>query len=198
MGWSVFRLKWTGRIGLFCASLLSLQLLMVPLGSAAEASVSPNRYGLGMLVGRAYDPDSFGLAFVQGQLLVDYDRVFRHKVPDALHLKFEANLGLTTDGRNKRLASINMLALYYLGNRPRWHWTPYVEAGIGLIYTSFRVDGQGLYVNFNPQAGAGVEFPLPDNQAMTIALRLHHLSNGGLHKENRGVNSALLMIGYLF
>ena len=198
MGWSVFRLKGSVRVGLLCIVLLGLQLFFVPVGTAAEEHARPNRYGVGLLVGRAYDPDSFGLVLVKGLVLVDYDRVFWHRAPDALDLKFEANLGLTTDGRTRSLASFNVLALYSLGNRLNRRWTPYAEAGIGLIYTGFRVEGQGLHVNFNAQAGAGDEFPLANDQAVTIALRLHHLSNGGLYKENRGVNSALMMIGYLF
>lgn len=168
-------------------------------GSAADRTESlPTRYGASLLVGNAYDPDHIGLAIVQGQMLVDYDRIFWHAAPQSLRLKFEANAGLTTDGRHRSLLAVNMLALYYL-DRFSWDsWTPYVEAGIGLIYTDFRVEGQGLRFNFNPQAGVGFEYALPGGGALTTAVRLHHISNGNTYKDNRGVNSALLMIGYLF
>jgi hypothetical protein len=29
-------------------------------------------------------------------------------------------------------------------------------------------------------------------------LRLHHVSNAGLHKDNRGINSVVLQVGFFF
>jgi len=159
---------------------------------------APNRYGVGLLLGQAYDPQDIGLAMLQGVLLVDYDRIFPHRAPESLRLKFEGNLGVTTDGRNRLLVSVDMLALNYLPRLAIANWTPYIEAGIGLIYSDFRVEGQGLRFNFNPQAGVGFEYALPKGRALTTALRFHHVSNGNLYRENRGMNSVLLMIGYLF
>ena len=156
------------------------------------------RYGVALLAGSAYDPDNIGLAMVQGQMLVDYDRIFWHKAPESLRLKFEVNGGLTTDGRHRALLSIGMLAFNYLNGFQIGDWLPYIEAGIGVIYTDFQVEGQGSRINFNPQLGAGFEYPLQTGGAMTMGLRLHHISNGNLLDENRGVNSALLVIGYLF
>jgi hypothetical protein len=94
--------------------------------------------------------------------------------------------------------SLNMLALNYFENWQIGTCTPYVEAGIGAIYTDFQVKDQGSRINFNPQLGVGFEYPLQTGGAMTLGLRLHHISNGNLLKDNRGVNSALLMFGYLF
>jgi lipid A 3-O-deacylase len=31
-----------------------------------------------------------------------------------------------------------------------------------------------------------------------VSLRLHHISNAGLHRDNRGVNSVLLQAGWYF
>lgn len=179
-------------------------LLLSALSVSAEEQVadkdgySPARYGVALLAGAAYDPDHTDLLLVQGQMLLDYEQVAWHKAPDYLKMKFEVNAGLTLDSRKRALVSVNMLALRYFRS-----WTvagsiPYVEAGIGLIYTDFQVKEQGLRFNFNPQAGVGFEHPLSDGGAVTTALRLHHLSNSNLHDDNRGVNSALLMIGYLF
>lgn len=165
---------------------------------AATSEYSPTRYGVALLGGKSYDPDHFGLLIVQGQALFDYDRIFWHDAPEALRLKLEANAGLTTDGRHRGLLAVNAMALYYLDRFKYGSWTPYVEAGVGLIYTDFQVEEQGMRFNFNPQAGFGVEYALPNGAAITTALRLHHVSNGGTHHDNRGVNSALLMIGYLF
>lgn len=182
-----------------CALILLLFLLFFPVsGRAQPREALATRYGGGLLLGQAYDPEQIGLVIVQGIALLDYDRVAWHPAPDSLRLKFEANLGLTTDGRNRALIAANMLALYYLDDWQRGEWTPYGEAGIGLIYTDFRVEGQGLRFNFNPQLGLGVERKLDQNRALQLALRLHHVSNGDTYEENRGINSALLMLGVLF
>ncbi len=177
---------------------IALCLSFFLLQTAAAEEYAPTRYGAALLAGKAYDPDSFGLLMLQGQVLLDYDRVFWHAAPEDLRFKLEANLGITTDGRHRGLAGVNALALYYLPQFKRAQWTPYVEAGVGVIYTDFQVAGQGLRFNFNPQVGVGVEYELANGAAVTGAIRLHHLSNGELHDDNRGVNSALLLIGYLF
>ena len=158
----------------------------------------PTRYGAALLAGKVYDPDDIGLLLVQGQALVDYDRIFWHAAPESLRLKFEINGGLTTDGRHRALLSFNVLAFNYLNSLQISSWVPSVEAGIGLIYTDFQVKEQGSRINFNPQLGVGVEHPLQLGGAVTVGLRLHHISNGNLLKDNRGVNSALLIIGYMF
>lgn len=172
--------------------------LALPVAAQDDDLYAPTRYGTALLAGKAYDPDNIGLLMVQGQMLVDYDRVFWHAAPESLRLKFEVNGGLTIDGDQRTLLSLNMLALNYLGGFRIGSGLPYVEAGIGAIYTDFKVDGQGSRFNFNPQLGAGLEYPLQAGGTMTMGLRLHHISNGNLLKENRGVNSALLMIGYIF
>lgn len=184
---------------------LSLQLLLAICFMLVSVSVqadvgaySPVRYGVALLGGAAYDPDHIDLVIIQGQMLLDYEQVAWHKAPDYLKMKFEVNAGLILDSRKRALVSVNMLALRYFRSYTMADWVPYVEAGIGVIYTDFQVKEQGLRFNFNPQAGAGLKRPLSEGAAMTIALRLHHLSNGSLHEDNRGVNSALLQIGYLF
>jgi len=167
------------------------------LAADSGRELASTRYGIAVLGGQAYDPDHFGLVIVQGQMLLDYQRVFWHPAPKALRLKLEANLGLRTDSKPRGLIAANALALYYL--QPDGQaWRPYVEAGIGLIYTDFQVEGQGLRINFNPQCGAGVEYGLANGAAMTLGVRLSHISNGNLHHDNRGINAALVTIGYLF
>ncbi len=167
------------------------------LGQNADSADSDNRYGFSLLTGGAYDPDHFGLVLVQGFALLDYDKVAWHRAPEPLRLKLEVNLGLRTDPEPRLVLAGNALALYYLGNQSR-AWRPYVEAGIGVIYTDFQVDGQGLRINFNPQCGVGMEHALANNNAMTVGIRFSHISNGNLHHDNRGINAALVSLGYLF
>ena len=183
---------------LVCLLLASVLSASAQEGVVDKAGYSPARYGVALLGGAIYDPDHINLVIIQGQMLLDYEQVAWHKAPDYLKMKFEINAGLTLDSKKRALVSVNMLALRYFRSYTISGSIPYAEAGIGLIYTDFQVEGQGLRFNFNPQAGVGFEHPLSDGRAVTTSLRLHHISNGNLHDDNRGVNSALLMIGYIF
>jgi len=178
-------------------TLVSLVLVLGILGAvpaAADEYLAP-RYGIATLHGTAYDPERIGLSILQGFVLFDYDQIAWHQAPEPLRLKLEANLGMTTDGRARSFGSLNMLALYYLEPFVA-HLRPYGEAGIGVIYTDFHVEGQGLHLNFNPQFGGGLEYELANRQALFGGIRFHHVSNGYLHEDNRGINSWLLMLGY--
>lgn len=172
-----------------------LQVLMLPSAAAQEPAV---RYGVAVLAGAAYDPDHIDLMLLQGQARLPYDQVFWHEAPDELYVKGEITLGLTLDGRYRGLAAVNMLAQYYLPAFRLGLWIPYVEGGIGVIYTDFQVRDQGLRLNFNPQLGVGVERPLPSGHALSAGVRLHHVSNGHLYSDNRGINSLLLTFGLHF
>lgn len=179
--------------------LLTLGLALAPAAPAVAADPVPTRYGLAVLGGMAYDPHRFGLGLVQGYALFDYDRVcFWQEAPEDLRLRVEANLGLANREGARAIASVNLLAFKYLERFGAANWRPYLEAGIGVSYTDFLAEGQGLRVNFNPQAGAGIEWDRPGGHALQAGLRLHHLSNAGLDTDNRGVNSLLLMVGWLY
>lgn len=162
-----------------------------------DSRLVADRYGFSVLAGGAYDPDHFGLVIVQGVALLDYDKVAWHRAPEPLRLKLELNLGLRTDPDPRLLLAGNALALYYLRDEGAV-WRPYLEAGIGIIYTDFQVDGQGLRLNFNPQCGGGIEHALADGGALIFGVRFSHISNGNLHHDNRGINAALFSLGYLF
>ncbi len=182
--------------GLVAAILVLVTVVMTSPASAGDDV--PTRYGVAVLAGGAYDPETFGMVLLQGQMVIDYDRVFWHAAPEALRLKLEANGGMTTGDRQRGIVAVDMLALYVLPAYKFGRWLPYVEGGIGVIYTDFQVDGQGSRFNFNPQLGAGFEIPLATGGTMTLGVRLHHLSNGNLLEDNRGVNSVLMQVGYLF
>lgn len=162
--------------------------------------VVPDRYGLAMVLGNTYDPtNDIRFFLVSGFALYDYDRVWRHPAPEALRFKVECSAGATTTkNRNRFMVSVDMLALYYLDDFALSRLRPYVEAGIGIIYTDFQVEGQGLRINFNPQAGVGIEFVVGSGEPFFAAIRLHHVSNGGLDEDNRGINSFVLMLGRFF
>jgi hypothetical protein len=91
-----------------------------------------------------------------------------------------------------------MLALYYLDFISTPQLRPYSEGGIGVVYTDFQVKGQGSRFNFNPQIGIGMEFKADSGPPYFGAVRLSHISNAGLHEDNRGVNSVIFLVGRFF
>jgi opacity protein-like surface antigen len=96
------------------------------------------------------------------------------------------------------MASVGMMAVYYLDFFSNARLMPYLEGGIGVVYTDFQVEGQGSRFNFNPQIGIGTEFKLKSGPPFFTALRLSHISNAGLADENRGVNSVVWIVGRFF
>lgn len=159
----------------------------------------PNRYGLGMIMGNTYDPaGKIGFALLSGVALFDYDKIWHHAAPAPLRFKVEASIGSTWTKEKEVMASAGIFALYFLDRFSAHGFRPYVEGGIGGIYTGWKVEGQGSHLNFNPQIGIGTEFTIGSGPPFLTAVRLHHISNAGLKKDNRGANSIVLVVGRFF
>ena len=164
-----------------------------------EADDIPTRYALAASIGNTFDPtDDITFFQLTGVIMWDYDKVWRHWAPEPLRFKIEATAGVATSPRTRGMGSMGMMALYYLESISNHRFNPYIEGGIGLIYTGFKVDGQGSRLNFNPQVGIGTEVRPETGPPYFGAVRLSHISNAGLHHDNRGVNSVVLMIGRYF
>lgn len=183
--------------------LIVLVLLLMPGREAITAenvsTSEPTRFGMAIAEGTTYNLGAniyYGL--VTGVALFDYEKVWCHRAPEPLRFKVEVSAGTTMHPKTRFMASANMFALYYLRFLETSVFRPYIEGGIGVIYTDFEVEGQGLRFNFNPQIGIGTDIKLNPKAEFFLAARLHHLSNAGLDGENRGINSVLLMIGYYF
>lgn len=169
--------------------------------SAGEENTEevPDRYGAAAVIGYNYDPSEnivFGL--LSGFALYDYDKIWPHAAPEALRFKVEVSAGATLKNEKGAILSAGFFALYYLDGLATEGLRPYVEGGIGGIFTQWRVDDQGSKINFNPQLGIGTEFSLGSGPPFLAALRLHHMSNAGLSDDNRGVNSIVLVLGRFF
>ena len=184
----------------------SLAVLLVLLGPSRLACAGddqvdkiPTRGGMAAVLGDTFDPDE-GIYFVQlsGFIMWDYDKVWHHWAPEALRFKAEVTAGLTTSPRTRAMVSVGMMAPYYLDFISNHRLNPYIEGGIGVIYTDFKVEGQGSRFNFYPQAGIGTEIQVDSGPPFFGAVRISHVSNAGLHDDNRGMNSVILMIGRFF
>ncbi|MCD4687771.1 MAG: acyloxyacyl hydrolase [Desulfuromonadaceae bacterium] len=184
-----------GRTILLCLILMSVGPC---LAMADEGNVA-TRYSLGSSLGITYDPGAdVDFMLLSAAALYDYEAIWHHRAPDPLRFKVEGHVGSSTGTHMRAVASANILALYFLDHFTSAHLRPYLEAGIGIIYTDFKVEGQGLWVNFNPQAGVGMEIDLGDGAPWFSALRLHHVSNVGLHHDYRGINSVVLQVCRFF
>lgn len=72
---------------------------------------------------------------------------------------------------------------------------PYIEGGIGMVYTTQHTHEQGTQFNFLPQVGAGLHCFLNDNLALTGGYRYRHLSNAGFADDNSGINHHFVLVG---
>jgi hypothetical protein len=178
---------------------------LFPAGSSADEAIvrteerAPDRFGMSVELATVYDPGhdiSFALVTAFG--LFDYGSVWHQDRPKELCFKVEGALGSTFRPETRAMASLGMAALYFVDQLASPQMRPYVEGGIGIIYTDFRVEGQGLRINFNPQLGIGVELAHKDAPSSFAALKLHHGSNGNLYHDNRGFSSLVLQIGRFF
>jgi len=201
--WSIDRLRdaWL-YVPLLCLFAVFSMIVAPGLANAEEqerSEVVEPRYGMGLGVALAYDPsDARDFATVTGFALYDYDAIWPHRAPESLRFKVEGSLGGTLRSPPEILASVGFLALYYLDGLSSRFVRPYIEGGVGLIYTEYKVKEQGTRLNFNPQAGVGIEFAGDHNLQPWMSVRLHHLSNAGLSSDNRGVNSLVINMGWFF
>lgn len=175
---------------------------LIPSSSIAqdEGNFSPTLTGISLDSGYTYDPsdDTF---FFQISLfrLWDYDKIWFHDAPENLRFKIEGSIGGSSwDDDVRLIANAGILAMFYIDSLSTKKIRPYIEGGIGVIYTDYRVNNQAYRFNFNPQAGIGVEFNRKNHKNWFISLRAHHLSNGGLNGSNRGQNSVVCMLGQYF
>lgn len=185
-------------IASLCATLfivLSLPVFADDTGKIYE----PTRYGMAVSGGNTYDPNgTLTFVTITGIVLYDYDKIWWHSAPDSLRFKIEVSAGTTTRPFTRLTVSAHMFALYYLNVITTSTLKPYIEGGIGFIYNDFRVKGQGMRFNFNPQAGVGTEFTAGPLKDCFAAARAYHVSNGGLHRDNKGLNAVTVMFGRYF
>ena len=173
--------------------------MFLPDAASAFSLKNPEQTGVALNFGSSYDPDpTFRFAQLSLMALYDYEQIMSHPAPEALRFKIEGSVGAADVSSNRAMVALNIFALYYLNGLSHGDFKPYVEAGIGIAYNDFQVDGQGMRFNFNPQAGIGTEWQMFGTQRWYSALRAYHLSNGNLHSDNRGINAVLFQLGISF
>ncbi len=155
----------------------------------------PVSRGLGVSYGQNWSPHTDDIRFTTADVFWVYDRdpFFPYKASPVLNWILEAQAGATVDGPAKLILSAGVLVKLLLTTEPDSAGI-YALGGIGVIYTGFKVEGQGLNFNFNPQFGFGVDIL----KKYYVQLRWHHVSNGGLNENNTGINSVVIHSGVYF
>lgn len=74
-------------------------------------------------------------------------------------------------------------------------WVPFVDAGGGVTATGIGPPDLSGTFEFNLQATTGVQYFLRDNLALTGDIRFLHVSCGGIHSPNLGMNDVTFMMG---
>lgn len=72
---------------------------------------------------------------------------------------------------------------------------PYFKGGAGLIYLTQHTREQGTQFNFNEIVGLGMHYFFKKNIALTIEYRYRHISNAGIDKPNKGINTSFGICG---
>lgn len=196
-------------VRLIAAILIFMTGLTIPEISSAEGGLldpGPSRYGMAGVWGKTFDPVSDINYFqVAGFAFWDYDPIWRGWAPKSMKFKVEGSAGAAYKPETRAMISLAMVAHYELSSLSWARLTPYLEGGLGLVYTDFQVkdpeppyESQGSRINFNPVIGIGLDFNRNPADRYFAAFRLSHISNADLNSENRGVNSIVFQVGRYF
>lgn len=83
--------------------------------------------------------------------------------------------------------------------QPDWKVVPYVQAGLGFVYTDAYEDKNqraiGQAIEFTPQAGAGVRILVSKDWSVDVEGMFHHVSNAGMADRNLGINAVGGLVG---
>ncbi len=100
------------------------------------------------------------------------------------------------DSKDRYAVGSTPLFLYNFKNFKRTF--PFLELGIGILYTDLNPEGFGSNFNFTPQAGIGIRYKIAHDRFMKFSYRYHHISNAGTDKNNRSIDSNFFIMGISF
>jgi len=77
---------------------------------------------------------------------------------------------------------------------------PYVEVGVGMLYSDLKHFSLGSRILFEADGAVGVQLPFWERFAASAGYRFRHISNAGQSPSNPGLNGNIFAIGlsYLF
>jgi opacity protein-like surface antigen len=77
-------------------------------------------------------------------------------------------------------------------------WIPFIDGGVGVTATGIGPPDLSGTFQFNLQGGAGVQWFIRDNLALTLEARYLHMSCAGISQPNLGLNGVTGMLGLSF
>ena len=75
---------------------------------------------------------------------------------------------------------------------------PYIEGGLGYVYTTQHTHEQGTQSNFISHAGLGLQYFFNKHVALTGGYRFRHLSNANMDKQNKGIDHHFGLVGVCY
>jgi hypothetical protein len=109
----------------------------------------------------------------------------------------EVILSAITNRSNTLEAGLNPLFFSLRYDRGQ-AFVPFVEGGEGVLYSNLLGERLGSRFQFSSQAGVGLHWFLDRNLAVTAAYRIRHMSNGGIARQNSGLNTDFYMLGVTY
>lgn len=182
--------------------IFALSVLLSPATARADNVVSTATREYGVLTGYGSSFVGFGTT--------------RHKV-ETLDLMLRAGFFLSDEvgkgswyqGRHELVLELpyhlavnyggrSMVGGYMLGH---WRFTsmdkmvPYVLGGGGPLFVDLGLPTMGTKLCFSYQGGAGLQYFLDNNMAISFESRYHHISNAGTASPNEPINSIKALVG---
>lgn len=77
-------------------------------------------------------------------------------------------------------------------------WIPFFDLGAGVTATSIGPPDLSGTFEFNLQAETGIQWFLQENMSLDLEVRYLHISCGGIHDPNLGLNGVTGMLGLTF
>ena len=74
----------------------------------------------------------------------------------------------------------------------------FVEGGVGPMYMTQPTEEQSTKFNFIDQAGTGFRYALSERLDLELGYRIRHVSNGGIHQPNSGINGHTGLVGITY
>lgn len=119
------------------------------------------------------------------------DRWYRGNVD----LSLESHVLVNTHPEGGTAAGAAFLLRYQLLAVAPERVVPFVSLGAGIAGLDFDLPHQSDGFSFILQGGAGAHLLWTRHTALTLDARWHHISNAGLRRPNRGLDSGLFLAG---
>jgi opacity protein-like surface antigen len=168
---------------------------------ATDLLPRPGSWELGLRSGYSISPRNVDMVPVN--IRIGYT-LFKGKKwvipPGALEVGVEPFVSVITSVTHpdKRSGSIELggvlpVLTYYFDLGGRIY--PYLEGGLGMLYTDLRGYNLGGHFSFLETVGAGVTYFLNDTLALNAGWRYRHISNAEIYKDNAGLDSFIFLAG---